>query len=142
VIRRKDNFAASWLQGKSLSEHPLVLVNRRVLIVEDEALIAMAVEEEVRDLGCTDATVAYNRDAAIAAMKSFRPDFAVLDVRLTDVGEDYEIADLLDDTGVPFIFSSGHVSRNLPDRHVGRPFVGKPMQPQEFVEAVSMALKA
>ena len=110
--------------------------------MEDEALIAMAVEEEVRDLGCTDATVAYNREEAIEAVKSFRPDFAVLDVSLTDVGEDYEIADLLADTGVPFIFSSGHLSGNLPERHVGRPFVGKPMQPHEFIEAVSMALKA
>jgi len=116
-----------------------ILAARRVLIVEDEALIAMAVEDEVRRLGCTDMFVAYNKAQALHEIDSYMPAFAIIDVSLTDTGEDYEIADRLAERGIPFIFSSGHLAGELPDRHVGRPFVSKPMQSSDFAEAVRMA---
>jgi hypothetical protein len=47
----------------------------------------------------------------------------------------------LADRGIPFIFSTGHMARELPDRHVGRPLVSKPMQSRAFAEAVRMALR-
>ena len=100
----------------------------------------MSVEEEVRKLGCADVFLAYNRREAIKAVSSFRPNFAVLDVSLTYNGEDYDIADLLADNGIPFTFASGHPAGQLPDRHVGRPFIGKPMQSQDLAEAVALAL--
>lgn len=117
-----------------------VLSGRRVLIVEDEALIAMAVEDEAKQLGAEHTYLAYSKEHAFDAMESFRPDFAILDVSLTDTGDDYEIADRLANVGIPFIFSSGHLAGELPDRHVGRPFVNKPMMPDDFAEAVAMAL--
>ncbi|MET3900680.1 DNA-binding response OmpR family regulator [Devosia sp. UYZn731] len=117
------------------------LAGRRVLIVEDEALIVMAVEDEVRQLGCTDIFVAYNKEQALVEIDSYKPGFAILDLSLTDNGEDYDIADRLAERGIPFIFSSGHLAAELPDRHVGRPFVGKPMQSKDFAEAVTMALR-
>jgi CheY-like chemotaxis protein len=115
------------------------LTGRRVLIVEDEALIAMAVEEEVRLLGSTDIYIAYHKQQALDALGDFKPDFAVIDVSLTDTGNDYEIADALAERRIPFIFSSGHLAGELPDRHVGRPFVSKPMQSKDIAEAVVMA---
>lgn len=117
------------------------LAGRRVLIVEDDALIAMGVEDEVRQLGCTDVFVAYNKGQALVEIDSYKPQFAVIDVSLTDNGEDYDIADHLAKRGIPFIFASGHLAAELPDRHVGRPFVGKPMQSDDFTEAVAMALQ-
>lgn len=124
-----------------MSEQYGVLLSRRVLIVEDEALIAMAVEEEIRLLGATETLLAYNKQQALEAIEQFRPGFAVLDVSLTDNGDDFELADTLADRGIPFIFSSGHLAGELPDRHVGRPFVAKPMQSTDLYEAVTMALR-
>lgn len=123
-----------------MSEAAGILANRRVLIVEDEALIAIAVEEETRRLGCTDIFVAYNKGQALHAIDSYEPTFAVIDLSLTDTGEDYDIADRLTERGIPFIFSSGHLAGELPDRHVGRPFVSKPTQSKDFADAVAMAL--
>lgn len=124
-----------------MSDQVGILSGLKVLIVEDEALIAMAVEEEARQLGCTDMFVAYNKDQAIFEIDSYKPAFAIIDVNLTDNGEDYDIADRLAERGIPFIFSSGHLAAELPDRHVGRPFVSKPMQSKDFAEAVAMAFQ-
>jgi hypothetical protein len=66
---------------------------------------------------------------------------AIVDVSPVGTGCDYEIADTLADRGIPFIFSTGHMARELPDRHVGRPLVSKPMQSRAFAEAVRMALR-
>ena len=123
-----------------MTEQHGALAGRRVLIVEDEALIAMAVEDEVRQLGCDEMFVAYSKAQALHEIDFFKPVFAIIDVSLSTNGEDYEIADTLSDLGIPFIFSSGHLAGELPDRHVDRPFVSKPMQSKEFAEAVAMAL--
>jgi len=123
-----------------MKEQHGALSGRRVLVVEDEALIALTVEEEARLQGATDIYVAHHKQQALEAIEQFQPDFAVLDVGLVDSGEDYAIADLLADRGIAFIFSSGHLAGELPDRHAGRPFVSKPMQSGDFVEACAMAL--
>lgn len=118
------------------------LTRKRVLIVEDEALIAMAVQEEIHLLGSSETHIAPTSEAALAAIAALKPDFAVIDVNLLDVGEDYAVADALARQGIPFIFSSGHLAGELPDRHVGRPFVSKPMQLQDLRDAVTSALSA
>ena len=117
-----------------------ILAARRILIVEDEALIALAVEEEARLLGAEETYIAYHKQQALEAIDGWKPDFAVIDVSLTDTCSDYGIADALADHGIPFVFSSGHLAGELPDRHIGRPFVSKPMQSSDFAEAVKMAL--
>ena len=63
-----------------------LLGGHRVLIVEDETLIAFAVEDEIRSLGVADTFLAANRTEALDALLVFRPSFAILDVALTDVG--------------------------------------------------------
>lgn len=118
-----------------------LLTSRRVLIVEDEALIAMAVDEEIRRLGCNDIYTAYHKQQALDALDEFAPDFAILDVALTYSGSNYEVADMLGDRGIPLLFSSGHLVGELPDRHAGHPFVSKPMQTSEVIEAIRMALQ-
>ena len=118
-----------------------ILTGRRVLIVENEALIAVAVEEEVWCLGTRNTYLALHKHKALEAIEEFKPDVVILDVSLADTGCDYEVADTLADRGIPFIFSIGRMATDLPDRHVGRPLVSKPMQSRAFAEAVSMALR-
>jgi CheY-like chemotaxis protein len=123
-----------------MGENTALLGDMRVLIVEDEPLIAFSVEDEARSLGCSATYIAYHQQQALDAIDAFAPDFAILDVALTNTGTDYTIADALADRNIPFIFSSGHRAGERPERHMARPFVGKPMQSSDFAAAVRMAL--
>jgi CheY-like chemotaxis protein len=122
-----------------LARAPL-LTPDRVLIVEDEAWIAMEVEEEVRNLGCQRTFLAYHQQQALDAIDNFQPDFAIVDVALTGTGVNYDIADALAERSIPFIFSSGHRAGDVPDRHRNRPFVSKPMQSSELAQAIVFVL--
>lgn len=123
-----------------MAERAAPLAGRRVLIVENEAWIALGIEEEARRLGCSDIVLAFSRQQALDAMTTFRPDLAIVEVALTGTGMCYAIADALADRAIPFIVSSAYRADDLPDRHGQRPFVGKPMLSGDFARAVDLAL--
>ncbi|UAJ09467.1 response regulator [Glacieibacterium megasporae] len=109
--------------------------SRRVLIVEDEVLIAMVLEDVLDLLGHrvvgTPSTYA-EADAAIAA-GGF--DLAILDVNL---GNDpvFPLADKLQESGVAIIFATGSHRDSLPSRFANAPVLEKPYA----VQAVETAL--
>jgi CheY-like chemotaxis protein len=59
----------------------------RILIVEDEPVIAMHIEAVVEEAGFTNTTVAFTANQARAAAALERPDIALMDISLSD-GED------------------------------------------------------
>ncbi len=80
----------------------------KVLVVEDEFIIALDLSETVQDLGYElEGPFAGNEDA-FEAIEDDMPDLAILDVVTAD-GEVYPLADRLSAAGVPIIFHSGHV---------------------------------
>jgi DNA-binding response OmpR family regulator len=102
-----------------------ILTGCRVLLVEDDALIAMDVEGSLRDFGCGVVGPFGSVAEAVAALRTEQPDCAVLDLNLN--GElAMPIADALADAQVPYLFLSGHSRDLLPDRHRTRPFLSKP----------------
>jgi len=108
----------------------------RLLIVEDEALIAVMVEDFAEELGCKSyRSVATVRDA-LAAIDTFAPQLALVDCSLTHAGPDFVVADALDGRGIPFIFSSGHHSNILPIRHRDRDFLAKPFSLEDLRAAI------
>lgn len=80
---------------------------QQVLIVEDEALIAMELEQTLIELGCEVAGPAGSCDAALAIIAERTPDIAVLDVNL---GRETSrrVAEALQALGVPFIYCTGY----------------------------------
>ena len=98
----------------------------RLLIVEDEAMIAIMVEQFAEDMGCTTFQTVASIADGLAAIVSFKPQLALVDCSLTHAGPDFTIADALEDAAIPFIFSSGHQTNILPVRHRGRDFLAKP----------------
>ena len=117
------------------------LEGRRILIVEDEVLLAMEVEDVLAEAGCTDIVVAGTVQAALERVRRWRPDGAVLDLNLH--GEkSFPVADALDEAGVPFVIVSGHSRSIVPGRHAERPFVEKPSHPQQVVRTLEAALVA
>jgi DNA-binding response OmpR family regulator len=97
----------------------------RIFIVEDEFLAAMLLEDELRARGWLTlgpfTTLKQARDAA----ETEQFDLAILDINLG--GEMvYPLADELAARGIPFIFLSGYLSRDLPERFKVRPKLSKP----------------
>lgn len=103
-----------------------LLVGRRVLLVEDESLVAMLAEDMLLDLGC-EVVVAMRLDRALNHARTERFDLAVLDVNLGDA-RSYPIADLLFENGTPFLFATGYGKQGLDTDYQAVPVVQKPYQ--------------
>jgi len=79
----------------------------RVLVVEDNSLIALDAEESFRALGVASVDVAASSGQALALLDHAAPDFALLDFNLG--GETSEpVARALERRGIPFAFASGY----------------------------------
>jgi CheY-like chemotaxis protein len=79
----------------------------RILIAEDEALVAMMIEDIVTDLGCTVVGPAASVARALALIDGERLDGALVDLNLG--GEHARpIAEALVARGIPFVFVSGY----------------------------------
>lgn len=103
-----------------------LLEGRRVLLVEDESLVAMMVEDMLLDLGC-EVVVAMRLDKALAYAGSETFDFAVLDVNLGET-RSYPVADLLCERCTPFLFATGYGHQGLDADYRGAPVLQKPYQ--------------
>jgi DNA-binding NtrC family response regulator len=112
------------------------LAGQHVLIVEDDTLIAMDLEAVLHDAGCTSVSIAATLDDAIEQIGARRFDVAVLDVTLRG-SKVYPAADALADRAVPFLFMTGHSNNVLPERHRGRPVLGKPYNPATLAATVA-----
>jgi len=100
----------------------------RVLIVEDEALLALEIQELLQSAGST--VIGTFNDLARAGQVARREaiDVAVLDTNLN--GEMvYPLADDLAVRGIPFVFVTGYATSNLPERFRSMPQVAKPFDP-------------
>ncbi len=106
----------------------------RVLVVEDEGLVAIMLEDLLEDLGCEIAgSVGSVRAALDWVGGGGSADFALLDVNLA--GEPvFPVADALRARGVPFAFATGYGENHDP-RFKDAPLLGKPIR-QERLEAL------
>ncbi|MBX4868298.1 response regulator [Rhizobium bangladeshense] len=111
----------------------------KVLVVEDEGLVALMIEDMLEDLGFeVVASVSRLADARIAATKA-EVDLAVLDVNLA--GEpSFSIAEILRKRQIPFIFSTGYGLSGLPAEFAHQPLVGKPFSKNELQQTIAVAL--
>jgi CheY-like chemotaxis protein len=113
---------------------------RRVLLVEDEAIIAMLVEDMLEELGHELASVATRLEAALAAAASEAVDLAILDLNLGGALT-YPVADMLQERGVPFIFATGYGSGGLKEAYSDLPTLQKPFDQDALGHAIVAALK-
>lgn len=106
---------------------PAVLTGLTILLVEDQSLIAMDVEEMLRELSCSEVMTAASVSHAIRLIDEVVPDLAVLDFNLG--GETSEaVADELLKRSIPFVFATGYSdSSGVPQRFASIPVVKKPM---------------
>lgn len=107
------------------------LEGRRILVVEDEMIIALSIEETLQELGCVVVGPVGRLDAALRLAGDEALDAAVLDVTIRG-GHIYPVAERLLARGVPFVLASGYGEWALPENLRDRPRLTKPFTPQEL----------
>jgi CheY-like chemotaxis protein len=118
-----------------------LLSGKRVLIVEDEMLVLMAIEDMLTDLGCTAISVAGNVEKALALIATERFDLATLDVNLN--GErSYPAAKALTAAGVPFAFATGYGEHGVDEGYGGQFVLKKPYSSRDLTDVFIALLDA
>src|SRR4051812_14512017 len=97
----------------------------RILIVEDEAMIAILVEDMVLDFGSEVVGPAAKIDEALRLASQADLDAAILDVNVGGAVV-FPVADLLRGRGVPIIFATGYGAGGLPSRFENAATLTKP----------------
>lgn len=111
------------------------LSGRRVLVVEDEMLVAMLIEEVLADLGCQVVGPFCNLRDALKAAREQVFDMAVLDVNLR--GERvYPVAEVLETRRIPFVLLSGYGQDAVPAAHPGWRACSKPFHATDLTRAL------
>jgi CheY-like chemotaxis protein len=109
-----------------------------VLIVEDEFLIAMALQDLVEELGY-HCTAAHGVDEALALVATAEVDMAIVDFFLGD-RDSGPVARARTDRGIPFVVCSGSEMTDVSDAFEGVPILSKPYRDAEVIGAINSAL--
>jgi CheY-like chemotaxis protein len=114
-----------------------VIQGMQVFVVEDEALLALMLEDILSDLGCILAGSADTVASALSKIADISTiDAAILDVHLG--GETvFPVADALVHRRVPFVFSTGFGPADLAVRYPGSPLLAKPYPPEALGEVLA-----
>ncbi len=110
----------------------------RILVVEDEPLIAMMLEDFLDILGKTPAGSADSVADALAAIDRGGIDAAILDVHLRGGEKSWPVADRLVAAGIPFVLATGGAGDAIEEAHRDRPVLSKPFT----MDGVEQALAA
>lgn len=103
------------------------LAGRRVLVVEDEMIVAWNLEDMLSDLGCVIVGPAVSVSDALDMIGAHAFDLALIDVNLGGLPS-YPIADALAERGVPFAFSTGYEEASLAEEYRTFPILRKPFR--------------
>jgi CheY-like chemotaxis protein len=116
------------------------IVRSQVLLVEDEAIIAMLMEDMLAEFSCDVLETVGELDAATAAAMTTRFDMAFVDVNLGGAPA-YPVADILRARGIPFAFVTGYGTAGREGAYADVPVLQKPFRAQEL-EAIIERLRA
>ena len=117
------------------------LSGRRILVVEDEFLIAMEVKRWLLAAGANVAGPVSSVNQALDLIEDDGLDAAVLDVSLARQQQVYPVADKLGALGVPYIFATANVWVSDAPEYRDRPRLPKPFVEAELVRALSSLVR-
>ena len=103
----------------------------RVLLVEDQMIVAIEIEDFLRRLGCVVVGPVGTLESALRLAREAALDAAVLDVSL-DSEKVFPVAEELQTRGIPFIFATGYGESVLPEKWQDQRRLGKPFKRQEL----------
>jgi len=112
----------------------------RVLVVEDDPILAVAIEAALLDGGAEQVVICSSIAATMAELEQARPDAIILDVHLTDRDDGWALAELVDLLGPKrpkIIFSTGAPQDIPPEIAEMGPVFEKPYDPAELVSVLA-----
>ena len=112
------------------------LLRRRILVVEDEAAIALDLADLVREEGAVPVGPVATVDEALRVIGISPIDCAVVDIDLFGE-ESWAVAEALGNAKVPYLFLSGYSTERVPPRYRLRPFLEKPYQAGRLIAAIT-----
>lgn len=108
-----------------------------ILIVEDDAIIAIDFEQTVAEFGVTRVRVASSVAQALVMIAERAPDFALLDIGLSEE-KSFAVAKRLAVLKIPFVFVTGYSGDKVfPPEYSGRPRLSKPFLRDELFSVLS-----
>ena len=120
---------------------PPELIGKRVLVVEDEVLVALLVEDMLADAGCTVIGPFGRVREALDALATETVDLALLDVNIA--GEKvFPVAHALADRNVPFLFVTGYGQAALPNNRPEWEAISKPFLPEQLAEHLARKVRS
>ena len=111
----------------------------RVLIVEDESMIAMLMEDMLLDMGCVIVGVSTGVEDAIERISTAVFDAAILDLNLNG-RPSCPIAQALKNKSIPFLLSTGYGTVGVPQELCHVPTLTKPFRQPDLEQALAMVL--
>jgi CheY-like chemotaxis protein len=117
------------------------LGGRRILIVEDELLVALDTKAFVNRFGGLVVGPCARVLAALETIRTQPVDGAILDINVAGTPS-FVVADALQDRRIPFVFCTGYGRDIVPQRHRNAPLVEKPIDPTALMAAVLAAFGA
>lgn len=117
-----------------------MLEGKKIMVVEDEALLALDLAMTMEDLGAAVVGPCYRLGAALDLVKSMKVDGAILDVDLN--GETvFPLARFLEEQGVPFVFHTGRADpASLLEAFKRARICTKPSTPERIAACLAEAL--
>jgi two-component system, response regulator PdtaR len=111
-----------------------------LMIVEDEALVAMVLRDELQEAGYKVLNLTDRHDEALEVAKAEKPDLALVNIRLAGRDDGIELSEHLKALGIPVLLISGQVSRASSARTVAIGSMPKPYDAADMVLAVAYLL--
>ncbi len=111
------------------------LDGRRILIVEDSPVVAVACKDMLREMGCVAIGPATNMAAAIQLATEEQLDAAIVDINIRG-GKAFPVLRILADRGVPFLLASGYADWSMPEEWLECPRLAKPYSPASLRESL------
>lgn len=119
-------------------------MRQKILILEDSTLFAMLIEDTLEMAGYDDNILCKSEQAALAAITTEKPTFALLDFNLGDNLNSLRVAKALRDNAVPFFFLTGYseslgiIPENLGEVRI----VNKPFKTADLANLIKQQLSA
>ncbi len=117
----------------------------KILIVEDEVLIAEHIKDLLKSFGLQEIYLAHNYLLAVAAIDNINPSIVLLDIRLKEPTDGIRLAKLLDEKGgIPYIFISANVDLLVIQEATytnAAAYITKPLKKSDLFAAIQIALK-
>lgn len=120
--------------------------SKRILIIEDEVLIAYHIKELLAEINITEVEMAHDFEEVIGKLSVLKPDLILLDIRMEKEQSGIEIGKLINEKyRIPFIYLTAHSDLEIMSLAVANKpvaYLTKPIKRMDLIASIMLALGA